>query len=110
MKTACFVIVAVLGLGTAGCESKYTAQVVGVWEWSISGNTVVVTVNKDGTGSLQGPGGNKNITWRIRRGNNFVFTESGKDAGFVIESADENTIRGSDPQAPGLAIVWKRKK
>ena len=54
--------------------------------------------------------GEKKVTWRIQRGNNFVFNDGGKDSGFLIESADENTIRGSDPQAPGQELVWTRKK
>jgi hypothetical protein len=98
-----------LAFGVTGCGSKYEEKVIGTWDWPISGSNVLVTINKDHTGSLKGPGGEKKLTWRIQRGNNFVFTEGGKDSGFVIESADENTIRGSDPQAPGQPIVWTRK-
>ena len=49
------------------------------------------------------------MKWRIQRGNNFVFTEGSKDSGFLIDSADENTIKGNDPQNPGQPIVWKQE-
>src|SRR4051794_4603059 len=95
-----------LALGVAGCGSKYTQKVIGTWEWKVGNVPLLLTINKDGTGSLQGPMGQKSLTWRIQRGNNFVFNADGKDSGFLIDSADENTIRGSDPQAPGQPIVW----
>jgi len=111
MRSAAVITLAsFLALGVAGCGSKYTEKVVGTWEWNIGAGTVLVTINKDGTGSLKGPMGEKNIKWRIQRGNNFVFNEGGKDSGFLIDSADENTIRGTDPQSPGQSIVWTRKK
>jgi hypothetical protein len=100
----------VLALGVAGCGSKYTDKVVGTWNWNVGAGSIVVTINKDGTGSLKGPMGEKSIKWRIQRGNNMVLSEGGKDSGFLIDSADENTIRGTDPQSPGVAIVWTRKK
>ena len=96
--------------GVAGCGNKYNDKVVGVWEWNIAGNTLLVTNNKDGTGSMKGPAGEKKMTWRIQRGNNFVFNDGTKDSGFLIDSADENTIHGSDPTHPGQKIVWTRKK
>src|ERR1043165_343708 len=104
------VFVSFLAFGVAGCGNKYDQKVIGVWEWKISGVPVTVTINKDGTGSLKGPAEEKKVTWRIQRGNNFVFNDGGKDSGFLIESADDNTIQGSDPQAPGQKIVWTRKK
>ena len=104
------VMASALALGVAGCGSQYTDKVVGVWEWKLPGATLVVTNNKDGTGSLQGPAGNKQMKWRIQRGNNFVFNDGTKDSGFVIDSADENTIQGTDPQNPGMKIIWTRKK
>jgi hypothetical protein len=111
MRSAGVVVFAsVLAFGVAGCGKKYEEKVVGTWEWKVGGGTVLVTINKDGTGSVKGPMGEKKVTWRIQRGNNFVFNDGGKDSGFLIESADENTIRGSDPQAPGQEIVWTRKK
>jgi hypothetical protein len=107
---AVIVFASCLALGVAGCGSKYAEKVVGTWEWKAGGVPLLVTVNKDGTGSLRGPTGEKSLKWRIQRGNNFVFNDGGKDSGFLIDSADENTIRGSDPQAPGQPIVWTRKK
>ena len=99
-----------LTFGVSGCGSKYTEKVVGTWEWQIGPGTILLTINQDGTGSMKGPAGEKNIKWRIQRGNNFVFNDGGSDSGFLINSADENTIRGTDPQAPGQNIVWRRKK
>ena len=111
MKCACVVIFwSSLAFALPGCGSQYQEKVVGVWEWKVGPATLLVTINKDGTGSLKGPMENKQITWRIQRGNNFVFNVAGKDSGFLIESADDNTIQGSDPQAPGQKIVWTRKK
>lgn len=109
-SAAVIALASLLALGVAGCGSKYTEKVVGTWEWKIGGVPVLVTIDKDGTGSLKGPTGEQKLKWRIQRGNNFVFNYEGKDSGFVIDSADENTIRGSDPQAPGQPIVWTRKK
>ena len=94
----------------AGCGKKYDDKVIGVWEWEVAGSTLIVTINKDGTGSLKGPAEEKKITWRIQRGNNFILNYDGKDSGFLIESVDGNTIRGTDPDAPGQKIVWNRKK
>ena len=110
MRSASAVVLAsLLAIGTSGCK-RYEEKVTGVWEWNIEGVALVVTINKNGKGSLQGPAGTKDLTWRIQRGNNFVFNDGSKDMGFLIESADENTIKGSDPQAPGKPIVWTRKK
>lgn len=110
MRPAYLVVASFLALSVAGCGSKYKEKVVGTWEWNLGGTTLLVTVNQDGTGTLKGPMGEKRLTWRIQRGNNFVFNDGGKDSGFLIDSADENTIRGSDPQAPGQPIVWTRKR
>jgi hypothetical protein len=99
-----------LAFCVTGCSKGYKEKVVGVWEWNIAGATLLVTINKDGTGSLKGPVEEKKVTWRIQRGNNFIFNDGSKDSGFVIESANENTIQGSDPQAPAQKIVWTRKK
>lgn len=111
MRSAAIVTLALfLTVGVTGCGSKYNDKVVGTWDWNVGGGTLVVVVNKDGTGSLKGPMGEKKITWRIQRGNNFVLNDGSKDSGFLIDSADENTIRGSDPQSPGIPIVWTRKK
>ncbi len=110
MRSAAVVLFAFLAFGVAGCGKKYDEKVVGVWEWKIGAGTLIVTINKDGTGSLKGPVEEKKVTWRIQRGNNFVFNDVRKDSGFVIDSADDNTIQGTDPQAPGQKIVWTRKK
>ena len=111
MRSAGVVVFAsFLAVGVAGCGSKYEEKVIGVWEWKIAGGTILVTINKGGTGSIKGPGGEKKVTWRIQRGNNFIFNDGTKDSGFVIDSADENTIQGTDPQSPGQKIVWTRKK
>ena len=111
MRSARVVIFGLLlAFALSGCGSKYQEKVVGVWEWKIGGATLLVTINKDGTGSLKGPAEDKKISWRIQRGNNFIFNMEGKDSGFLIEGGDENTIQGSDPQAPGQKIVWTRKK
>lgn len=111
IRSACaIVLVLLLAFALPGCGSKYQEKVIGVWEWKIQGVPLLVTINKDGTGSLKGPVEDKKITWRIRRGNNLIFNADGKDSGFLIESADENTIQGTDPQAPGQKIVWTRKK
>ena len=99
-----------LAVGVTGCGSPYRDQVIGAWDWNIGAGTLVVTVNADGTGSLKGPTGEKKITWRIQRGNNFIINDGTKDSGFLIDSADENTIRGTDPQSPGQKIIWTRKK
>lgn len=102
---------ALLTLAVVGCGPQISkTQVVGKWQWNVGPGTLLVTLEKDGTGSLTGPTGAQSITWRIQKGNNFVFNHNGKDSGFLIESADENTIRGSDPQAPGQPIVWTRQK
>jgi hypothetical protein len=110
MRSAGVVFASFLAFGVAGCGSKYNQKVIGTWEWKIGGRTLLVTINKDGTGSLKGPGGEKQLKWRIQRGNNLVFNDGSKDVGFLIDSADENTIRGTDPQSPGQTIVWTRKK
>jgi hypothetical protein len=102
--------VLVLACGLAGCGNKNEEKVVGVWEWQINGATILMTVNKDGTASMKGPAEEKKGTWRIQRGNNFVFNDGRKDIGFVIESVDENMLQGTDPQSPGRKIVWNRKK
>jgi hypothetical protein len=99
-----------LTFGLTGCNSKYTEEMPGVWQWNISGVPLTVTLNKDGTGSLRGPMGEKKMKWRIQRGNNFVFTEGGKDSGFLIDSIENGTLKGRDPSAPGMPIVWKRQK
>lgn len=109
-STGIVVFALFLALGVAGCSSQYNEKVVGVWEWKIEGITLLVTINKDGTGTIKGPMVEKKLTWRIQRGNNFVFNDGGKDLGFVIDSADENTIQGTDPQTPNMKIVWTRKK
>jgi hypothetical protein len=109
-STGAVVFASFLLFGAVGCGSKYNDKVVGVWEWKIGPGTLLVTINKDGTGSLKGPGNEKKVTWRIQRGNNFVFNDGTKDSGFLIDSADDNTIKGTDPQAPGQTIVWTRKK
>lgn len=95
--------------GQTGCNNPYNDKVVGVWDWQIAGTSILVTINKDGTGSLQGPAGEQKVTWRLR-GSNFIFNDGTKDLGFVIDSANENTITGSDPQSPGQKIIWVRKK
>src|SRR4051794_35410377 len=77
-----------LAFGVAGCGKNYEEKVIGVWEWKIAGGTLLVTINKDGTGSLKGPAEDKKVNWRIQRGNNLVFNTGGKDSGFVIDSAD----------------------
>lgn len=112
MKSAAvFVLASFLMFAASGCGSPYTEKVVGTWEWTANGTPLTITVNKGGTGSLKGPQGEKSLKWRIQRRNNFVFNfNDGKDSGFLIDSADENTIRGNDPQAPGQPIVWTRKK
>jgi hypothetical protein len=99
-----------LTLGVTGCGSKYNDKVVGTWDWNIGPATVLLTINKDGTGTLKGPSGEMKLKWRIQRGNNFVFNDGSKDSGFLIESADADTIRGSDPKSPGQPIVWTRRK
>lgn len=107
---AVFVVASFLMFAASGCGSPYTEKVVGTWEWALPNGTLLITINKDGTGSLKGPAGEKPLKWRIQRRNNFVFNDGSKDAGFLIDSADENTIRGNDPQSPGQSIVWTRKK
>lgn len=64
-----------LALGATGCGSKYDDKVVGTWDWNVGPATVVLTINKDGTGSLKGPTGEMKLKWRIQRGNNFVFND-----------------------------------
>ena len=111
MRSAGVVVFAsFLTFGVLGCGNKYEEKVVGVWEWKIAGATLLVTINKDGTGSLKGPAEEKKVTWRIQRGSNFIFNDGTKDTGFVIESASEDTIQGNDPQVPNQKIVWTRKK
>lgn len=104
-----FVLALFLAVGVSGCGNQYEDKVVGTWTWKVGGGALLVTINKDHTGTMKGPIGEKKLTWRIQRGNNFVFNDGGKDLGFVIDSADANTIQGSDPQAPGQKIVWTRK-
>jgi hypothetical protein len=108
-STGVVVFASLLAFGVAGCGKNYTDKVVGVWEWKVGGGTLIVTNNKDGSGSIKGPAGEKKMTWRVQRGNNFIFNDGGKDSGFVIDTADENTIQGTDPQAPGQKIIWTRK-
>ncbi|MFL5331374.1 MAG: hypothetical protein ACJ8C4_21000 [Gemmataceae bacterium] len=104
------VLALVLAVAAAGCMSqKYKAKVVGTWDWSVGGGTVLVTINQDGTGSLKGPVQLRTFKWRIQRGNNFVFNDGLKDSGFLIDSADDNMITGTDPETPGQKIIWRRK-
>lgn len=112
MRSAAVVVFASLvSLAVVGCGKPIAKEkVVGKWQWNVGPATLLVTLEKDGTGTLAGPAGAKNITWRIQKGNNFVFNQDGKDLGFLIESAEADTIRGTDPQTPSQPIVWTRQK
>jgi hypothetical protein len=109
-SVAVLLIAVLLTFGLTGCGSKYNDDMPGVWNWSFAGTTLVVTLKKDGTGTLKGPMGEKKMTWRIQKGNNFVFTDGGKDSGFLIDSIENGTLKGKDPSSPGTPIVWKKQK
>lgn len=106
------VFVCVLVLGLAGCKN-YNKKVVGTWDWhQLGGIKLVVQINPDGTGSITGPAGAKQMTWRIQKGNNFVakFNEGSPEVGFMIDDVSETSIHGSDPASLGAKIIWLRKK
>jgi hypothetical protein len=109
-SASAIVFASLLAFGMAGCGSPYQEKVVGAWEWKFGEATVLVTINADGTGSLKGPAGEKKLTWRIQRGNNFVMNDGQKDSGFLIDSVEDTTLQGTDPKYPGVKIVWTRKK